>query len=64
MCNLSYAIEEKGYAKGIEIGRAEGIEQISKLVYRLNSAGRLDDITKASVDKDYRDRLLKEFNLI
>ena len=68
MCNLSYAIEEKGiekgYAKGIEMGRAEGIEQISKLVYRLSSARRIDDIIKASVDKDYRDKLLREFNLI
>ena len=56
MCNLSYAIEEKG--------RAEGVELMSKLIYLLNAEGRIDDISKASVDKDYRDKLLKEFNLI
>lgn len=60
MCNLSYAIEEKG----IEKGRAEGVELMSKLIYLLSAEGRIDDISKASVDKDYRDKLLKEFNLI
>lgn len=76
MCNLSYAIEEKGIekgraegiekgrAEGVEMGRAEGVEMMSKLMYLLNAEGRIDDISKASVDKDYRDKLLKEFNLI
>ena len=76
MCNLSYAIEEKGIekgraegvemgrAEGVEMGRAEGVELMSTLIYRLSTEGRIDDISKASVDKDYRDKLLKEFNLI
>lgn len=60
MCNLSYAIEEKGIEKGVE----KGVEMMSKLMYLLSTEGRIDDISKASVDKDYRDKLLKEFNLI
>ena len=60
MCNLSYAIEEKGIEKGVE----KGVEMMSKLMYLLSAEGRIDDISKASVDKDYRDKLLKEFNLI
>ena len=56
MCNLSYAIEEKGIEKGCEL--------MGKLIHELNASGRYEDIDRASADKDYRDKLLKEFNII
>ena len=60
MCNLSYAIEEKG----IEKGREQGVELMGKLISALSADARFDDIAKVATDKDYRNKLLKEFNLL
>ena len=50
-----------------KIGKREGIEigedRMSKLNNFLIKANRLDDLAKASNDKEYRKQLFEEFNL-
>ena len=58
---------EKGIEKGIEQGIQKGLEQgknhLALLVGRLLEAGRMDDLKRVSYDKEYREKLLKEFGL-
>lgn len=50
-----------------KIGKREGIEigedRMSKLNNFLIKSNRLDDLAKASNDKEYRKQLFEEFNL-
>jgi len=58
---------EKGIEKGIEQGIQKGLEQgknhLALLIGRLLEAGRMDDLKRVSYDKEYREKLLKEFGL-
>ena len=58
---------EKGLAQGIQKGLEQGLEQgknhLALLVGRLLEAGRMDDLKRVSYDEDYREKLLKEFEL-
>ena len=58
---------EKGIEKGIEQGIQKGLEQgknhLALLIGRLLEAGRMDDLKRVSYDEDYREKLLKEFEL-
>ena len=49
MCNLSYAIEEKGENK------------LALRIQKLIAANRTEDIAKVSTDVEYRRQLYKEF---
>lgn len=53
----------KIYAQGYEKGYKDITERLNKLNKMLLEAGRLDDLIKASEDKDFQDNLLKEFGL-
>jgi len=55
--------KEISYEEGKAEGREEGREGISKLVQLLLSAGRVDDIDKATKDKAYCEELMKEFEI-
>ncbi len=46
-----------------KIGKREGIEKMAKLTSILIKSNRLDDLTKASEDEEYRTLLFSEFNL-
>lgn len=46
-----------------KIGKKEGIEKMAKLTSILIKSNRLDDLTKASEDEEYRTLLFSEFNL-
>ena len=46
-----------------KIGKREGEERMAKLYNFLIKANRLDDLAKASNDKEYRKQLFEEFNL-
>lgn len=46
-----------------EEGKAEGREGLSKLVQLLLSAGRVEDVDKATKDKVYCNQLMREFNI-
>ena len=49
--------------KGIEKGMEKGENQLSSLITRLKELGRTDDVFKAAADKQYRDKLYKEFKM-
>ena len=54
---------EAGRKIGIEEGRTEGVNRINQLNIELSKCGRTEDILKAAVDKEYQEKLLKEFSL-
>ena len=54
---------EEGRAEGRTEGRAEGESRINQLNIELSKLGRTADILKAAVDKEYQEKLLKEFEL-
>ena len=53
----------EGRAEGREEGRTEGENKINRLNIELSKHGRTEDILKAAVDKEYQEKLLKEFEL-
>ena len=63
--------ERRGIEAGRKIGRQEGREEgetlgvsrINQLILELSKLGRTDDIVKAAADKEYQEKLLKEFDL-
>ncbi|MCR5778864.1 MAG: Rpn family recombination-promoting nuclease/putative transposase [Lachnospiraceae bacterium] len=59
MCEILDKIEARGETRGIEIGE----EKLSALLGRLKEAGRDDDFNKAISDKEYRQKLYKEFDM-
>ena len=60
MCEVLDIVE----ARGIEKGREEGADLISRLNTILAKEGNLDKIIKANTDKKYRNELLKKYNLL
>ena len=60
---LKAEAREEGRQEGRQEGRAEGIVQLSALVDKLLALGRIDDISRVTKDAEYRDKLLKEYQL-
>ena len=58
---------EEGRQEGRQEGRKEGetlgVSRINQLILELSKHGRTDDIVKAAADKEYQEKLLKEFDL-
>lgn len=44
-------------------GEARGREQVNALTRKLLSENRVDDCLKASIDKEYQKKLMKEFGI-
>lgn len=44
-------------------GERIGLERINRLNQKLIEQGRFDDLTKATTDSNYQERLLKEFQI-
>lgn len=64
--NMCEAIEEMikdGREAGREVGRQEGQNRINQLIILLSKENRGEDIIKAAKDREYQERLFKEFNL-
>ena len=57
------AAEARGLEKGMLEGMEKGENQLSSLITRLKELGRTDDVFKAAADKQYRDKLYKEFKM-
>ena len=55
--------ERRGIEAGRKIGITEGENRINQLNIELSKLGRTADILKAAVDKEYQEKLLKEFEL-
>ena len=53
----------EGHASGLAEGITAGEDKMNRLVLSLIQAGRQDDIEKAARDKEYRDRLYKEYGI-
>ena len=51
---------EKGIEKGIEVEK----KRLNKLIEILLSGGRIEDLRKSTIDKEYRRQLMKEFGLL
>lgn len=54
---------EKRIKEADEEKRREGEKLINELNKKLAQAGRIEDIIKASEDKEYQDSLIREFGL-
>ena len=54
---------EAGRKIGITEGRTEGENRINQLNIELSKLGRTEDIVKAAADREYQEKLLKEFDL-
>jgi len=55
---------ERGLEKGLEKGRQEGADMVSKLNELLLNEGDIDKLRRANTDKDYRYKLLREYNIL
>ena len=55
---------EEGIQLGIQQGAQQTLELINHLDCLLAQKSRTDDIVKASMDREYQKKLLKEFGLI
>jgi hypothetical protein len=56
MCNLSDGI--------FELGRQEGESRVLSLIQKLLEVGRVDDVKRVTNDKEYRNLLMKELDII
>ena len=59
MCNLSEAIEERGFSKGF----SQGIEGFAALTENLLKESRLGDLQRAVKDEALRSQLFEEYNI-
>jgi hypothetical protein len=72
MCNLGYGVLERGIEqgikRGIERGIEQGIEQANRLkddlFIAMKKDDRLDDYAESVENKDYYEKLLKEYGLL
>lgn len=46
-----------------KVVKLEKLSRINQLILELSKLGRTDDIVKAAADREYQEKLLKEFDL-
>jgi hypothetical protein len=49
--------------EGMTEGEAKGEDRLAKLINRLMSENRLDDVTKVTMDTDYRKELYAKYSI-
>lgn len=54
---------EEGRREGLKEGLQEGIANFAELSRLLLAAGRIDDLRRASEDRDFRERLFEEYGI-
>ena len=59
LCDVLDKVENKGKAEG----KIEGKNQMALLVKKLLDQSRIEDVKRASEDKTYRDKLMKELGI-
>ena len=59
MCDVLDKVENRGIAKG----KVEGEDTLALLRKKLFDQNRIEDAKRASEDKEYRARLMKEFGI-
>lgn len=60
MCNLSHALVEQGVQQGIQQGVQQGEDMLARLIQKLFSLGRAEDVRRVAEDQEYRNTLMKE----
>ena len=55
--------KEDGFKEGKEEGRKEGEIRFGKLIDKMVTVGRIDDMTRVATDSEYRHQLYKEFHI-
>ncbi len=60
MCNLSQALVEQGVQQGIQQGIQQGEDMLARLIQKLFSLGRAEDVRRVAEDQEYRNTLMKE----
>lgn len=63
MTRIGQMIFDDGVVRGREEGREEERRLMSALISKLLQEKRLDDLQRAAEDEEYRERLMKEFNI-
>ena len=64
MCQAIAELREEMKTEGIKQGIERGTEQLGRLIDALIANGRMDEVQKAATDKQTRDILYKEFNIL
>ena len=59
MTRIGQMLLDEGMKKGREQGREQGIDLAEKLL----DAGRVEDLKRAVKDKEFREELIKEFQI-
>lgn len=55
--------EKAGYVDGQKAGYTDGEKQFARLAQALLEAGRIEDLSRATTDKDYREKMYKEYDM-
>lgn len=55
--------EEIGEKIGKEKGERQMLLRMNRLILKLSELGRMDDMVKAAKDKEYQEKLFREFGL-
>lgn len=63
MCDVLDKVENRGIAKGKAEGKIEGEDTLALLMKKLFDQNRIEDAKRASADKEYRNRLMKELGI-
>ena len=63
MCQALREIMKEDFEAAEARGMEQGENQLGSLITRLKELGRTDDVFKAAADKNYRDKLYKEFKM-
>ena len=63
LCNALLDLMKEEIDEMVEKGEKKGENQINQLNLKLSELNRMDDILKATMDREYQERLLKEFGL-
>ena len=61
---VGYADGKKvGYADGKKVGYTDGEKHFARLAQVLLDAGRTEDLSRATTDEEYREKLYKEYEM-
>lgn len=64
MCELLDKYENRGIQKGMRQGLQQGESRFAALSENLLNLNRIDDLRKAAANKQYRNKLYKEFGIV
>lgn len=64
MCEVLERVENRGIQIGTRTGIQQGEDMFALLVKKLLECGRMDDIRRATEDRAYRQKLMKELSIV